>query len=330
MWQLREWWLPKEGNAPSEYEDAFRSAPERGRFAAADGATETSFSGRWAAALVATFVTAPPGFEADVDALASWLAPLQEAWSEAVPWDRLPWYALEKAQAGAFASLLGLELFPRPEGGAHWRASAVGDSELFHVRDGVLLRAWPVASAEEFGSRPRLLSSLPGQNRVALAEWARLSGEAEPTGRPPGPLPAEPGDRFYLTTDALAHWALSAAEAGEPAWETLWEIADEESFAALVSREREAHRLRNDDVTLVAFTVPAAWERIEEEFPTGTETLATPEPADDSASTALMSLQKALPASTASTADDRPPIARAGSRSRRSGDGRRRRSAPRA
>src|SRR5262245_30341580 len=103
MWQLREWWLPKEGNAPEEYEDAFRSAPDRGRFAVADGATETSFSGRWAAALVTAFAAAPPDWQADPDALAAWLAPMQHACQAAVPWDRLPWYALEKAQAGLFA-----------------------------------------------------------------------------------------------------------------------------------------------------------------------------------------------------------------------------------
>jgi hypothetical protein len=232
-------------------------------------------------------VTAPPTFGAEADVLAAWLEPLQQTWRAAVPWDRLPWYALEKAQAGAFASLLGLELFPREVGGAYWRASAVGDSIFLHVRGDSLLGAWPVASAGEFGNRPRLLSSLPGRNRLALAEWACTGGEAEP------------GDRFLLTTDALAHWALAAAEAGERSWEVLWEIEDAESFAALVTREREAHRLRNDDMTLVAFAVPDGWERVPEEAP-GAEAKgsAAPEPARDQSVHALVPYIKALPAHT--------------------------------
>jgi hypothetical protein len=246
-WQLREWWLPKAGNAPEEYEDAFRTRPEGGRFAVADGATETSFSGLWAAALVAAFAESPPAWEASEADLVAWLQPLQMAWHATVPWDRLPWYGLEKARAGAFASLLGMEFFPRPEGGALWRARALGDTVLCHVREGTLLAAWPVAAASQFGSRPRLLPSAPERTQVALDAWSHVEGEALP------------GDRFFLVTDAVGHWALAAHEAGEPPWETLWSIGDPEGLAALVAVEREARRLRNDDVTLVAFAVPESW-----------------------------------------------------------------------
>jgi len=252
MWQLREWWLPKEGNAPEEYEDAFRSLPERGRFAVADGATESSYTGIWAATLVAAFAEAPPDVEADAAALEVWLKPLQAAWHAAVPWDRLPWYGLEKAQAGAFASLLGLEFRPRADGGALWRAAALGDSILLQVREGEILLAWPVAAASEFGSRPRLLPSQPARTRAVLSAWSQTQGDALP------------GDRFFLVTDALGHWALTAAEAGEPPWETLWAIEDEGDFADFVAAERAAKRLRNDDVTLVAFSIPDRWSLPEE------------------------------------------------------------------
>jgi len=63
-----------------------------------------------------------------------------------------------------------------------------------------------------------------------------------------------------MTTDALAHWILTTFEAGERPWERLWEIADAEAFAAFVGEERAAHRMRNDDVTLVAFELPQPGE----------------------------------------------------------------------
>jgi hypothetical protein len=253
VWKLREWWLPKEGNSVEEYEDAFATRAELGRFAVSDGATETSFSGRWASLLVNAFVEAPPAPEVETDTLTAWLQPLQEAWHASVPWDRLPWYGLEKARAGAFASLLGFVLstpapFPSGKGEVEWRASGAGDSVLLQVRAGELLRTWPVSASSELGSRPYLLTSLPGRERVAQARWTETTGEAAP------------GDRFLMTTDALAHWILTTFEAGERPWERLWEIADAEAFAGFVDEERAAHRMRNDDVTLVAFEVPPTRE----------------------------------------------------------------------
>jgi hypothetical protein len=252
-WRLRIWWLPKDGNSVAEYEDASATWPEGGRFAVSDGATETSFSGRWASLLANAFIAAPPVEGVSAEALAVWLQPLQEEWHASVPWDRLPWYGLEKARSGAFATLLGVEFlvpnppapFPKGKGEILWRASGAGDSVLAQVRGSELVRTWPISASSELGSRPLLLSSLPGVDRVAEARWSHTTGEAAP------------GDRFFLTTDALSYWILAAAEAGGLPWERLWEIADAEAFRALVAEERAAHRMRNDDVTLVAFEVPA-------------------------------------------------------------------------
>ena len=42
--------LPKRGHSPEEYEDALAGDPRSGRFAVADGASESSFAGLWARA----------------------------------------------------------------------------------------------------------------------------------------------------------------------------------------------------------------------------------------------------------------------------------------
>ena len=108
--EVQTFWLPKQGNTAEEYEDAFAASVENRRFGVADGATESSFADIWAQALVEAFTQSPPnGIEFD-----DWLKPLQEAWHKNVSWDRLPWFAEEKAKSGAFATLLGLELFPAP------------------------------------------------------------------------------------------------------------------------------------------------------------------------------------------------------------------------
>jgi hypothetical protein len=258
-WALTGWWLPKLGNAVEEFEDAFAAGPGSGRFAVADGATESSFSGRWAQALTRAFVRQPPPWPPDPAALAAWLAPLQSEWKVSIPWERLPWYATEKAQAGAFATLLGLEFEPDATGdpGGTWRAISVGDSLLFQIREGELRLSWPVSSASQLGSRPLLLSSLPGRNTTAVRECVTIGGEARP------------GDRFLLMTDSPAKWFLTGLEAGGRPWERLLALPDKAAFEAWVAETREAHTMRNDDVTLAMLTVP-------ERLPEVTEALALP------------------------------------------------------
>src|SRR5262245_60712282 len=88
----RAFHLTKHGNKPDEYEDAHAANAEAGRFAVADGASESSFAALWARLLVEGFVKPikkPP-------AGSNWLEPLQKAWAAEVDGKPLPWYAEDK------------------------------------------------------------------------------------------------------------------------------------------------------------------------------------------------------------------------------------------
>ena len=108
----RVFWAPKAGNRTEEYEDAFwpvrgvNREGDRFRFAVADGATETSFSGLWAQLLVRSF-GAGTLRQAHFDAS---LRPARVSWRRAVSSKPLPWYAEAKVLDGAYAALLGVEL----------------------------------------------------------------------------------------------------------------------------------------------------------------------------------------------------------------------------
>jgi hypothetical protein len=228
----RAWSLCKRGNQSDEYEDAFAANPEAGRFAVADGASESSFAGLWAQLLV-------DGYTRRLEKTAgapSWLADLRYRWAKEVDDRPLPWYAEEKRLQGAFAAFVGLRLTA-----GRWRALAVGDSCLFHVRGGELLRAFPLESSTSFGNQPSLLgsrpSARPSQLQKARGQW-------------------QSGDRFLLMTDALAQWFLQQNEAGEkPATRIENELELEGAFAIWIEELRDRHVLRNDDVTLVAIRV---------------------------------------------------------------------------
>jgi hypothetical protein len=238
--------LGKRGNAAEDYEDAFAGNPAAGRFAVADGASEASFAGAWARALVEGFVAAAGKPWNDL----GWLPPLRQRWAEQVDKLSLPWYAETKREEGAFATLLALAIRPpRPDKLGNWRALAVGDSCLFHTRAGRFLTSFPLMASGEFGTRPHLLGSRqPGAHRPeegceqAHGHW-------------------QPRDRFLLMTDAMAQWFLQQTERGErplAAIDRLLEEAEPEAaFAAWVEERRDREALRNDDVTLVIIDVQA-------------------------------------------------------------------------
>jgi hypothetical protein len=238
----RHFLLSRRGHSPAECEDAAAADPERGRFAVADGAAESSFAALWARLLVQDFVLS----EEPPERLPQWLPAVQQRWEEAVRQSpaaaSLPWYLEAGVLRGAFATFLGLAL-----DGSGWQAVAVGDSCLFQVRQGSLLRAFPLARAADFGNAPWLVGSRTSAAEVPGKKAVRGWGEWEA------------GDRLWLMTDALAHWFLERAEAGGRPWDDLELVvrapAAEAAFATWVERLRDARELRNDDVTLMALAL---------------------------------------------------------------------------
>lgn len=230
-------WLPKKGNTEKEYEDAAWPLEETDvdtsefKCAVADGATEASFADIWARLLVKGYAESTP------------LKDIEKLWQEEIKGLELPWYATEKAESGAFAALIGLELRESSEGDGAWTAKAVGDSCLFHIRDGKLLKAFPLENGEDFNNAPRLLTSKPGDSEDQETMFESLSGSFEK------------GDVFLLLSDAIAGWALSLKENRTETIDKLLSLAGQEELEELTSALREektesgAPRMRNDDVT---------------------------------------------------------------------------------
>jgi len=248
-------WLPKSGSSETEYEDAFgpprlkapqRIKGDRARFAVADGATEASFSRQWAIQLVRGFVHEHIG----VQLTAGDLKPLQEKWERTIRRRSLSWYAEEKAEKGAFSSLLGLEIVDAlGDAGAAfgWRAVAVGDSCLFQVEHGKVVLAWPIGSSTEFGNSPNLLCSKAANNGTGLAGAGVQNAEGS----------CCQDTAFYLMTDALSCWFLREHERGAEPWRILADLGTEraQSFCDLVDGLRSRGEIKNDDVTLLRVEV---------------------------------------------------------------------------
>ncbi|MEV0277473.1 hypothetical protein AB0I22_13965 [Streptomyces sp. NPDC050610] len=229
-----------------------------------DGATESALAKDWARLLsrsVAEHAMKRPELLAGGTAFEEFAASAVAQWD---PWllqytqarvaegRPLKWYEHTKLAEGAFATLLTVRVDPDPGPGAgidveeaepawHWRAAALGDSCLFHLRDERLVQAFPVGDADEFGTVPDLFGSR-NHDAALLACRTRFT-----EGR------CRPGDRLFLMTDALAAWFLSAPDQ-KVAVHQLLEFSgpdDLSGFVDWLNSLRDRRQLRNDDVAVV-------------------------------------------------------------------------------
>ena len=256
---VQVFWTPKKGNSQDEYEDAYGCAVDDGRFAIADGATESSFAEIWSTILTQKFISAPPaGQPPPEQSLIDWVSPLQQEWHANIMWDRLPWFAEEKARKGAFATFLGMEFILEEEeeegvmdkllfmfkkqkqGGLRWKALTIGDSNMYQIRNDELLTSWPLTKGIQFTHRPTLISSNPESNEGVWDHFIYETGEFEE------------GDTFILATDAIAKWFLDRVELGEKPWQTLAKIKSEQDFENLVAELRSGLKMQNDDTTIIS------------------------------------------------------------------------------
>jgi hypothetical protein len=244
--QTQQFILPKEGSSDEECEDAVAVDSRALRFAVADGATEAFDARRWAVRLAEAWVG---GERAPLspEEFRPWLAE-QGAWLHA-SWEgrKLSWYAEEKRRAGSYAAFVGLRLEEAREACVmKWRAVALGDACLLHLRGGELLAAMPISNHEAFGSSPPLVPSSESLAASALARLVNAEGEAEP------------GDTFLLMTDALAAWYFETCARRDPAavrFDSLLAASENVALAGLVRRERESKRMKDDDVAAVRISV---------------------------------------------------------------------------
>jgi hypothetical protein len=238
---------PKAGASDAEFEDAVwpdrvceRNGLRRFRCAVADGATETSFSRSWAHLLVGAFAN---------DRLLGpeQLKSLRLRWRRGVE-RRLrtphPWYVDQKAESGAFAALVTLDLIEDAPDRGNWTSYALGDSCLVQIRGDELLAAFPLSASLAFNTRPRLVGSTLA-DPVEANDFCCMQGEWFPD------------DTFYLMSDAIACWFLKQVEADKQPWELLRNLGSEEMppFPEWLATLRRERAIKNDDVTVLRIDV---------------------------------------------------------------------------
>lgn len=233
--------LEKHGSAEREWEDAAAyDDGDRPRCIVVDGATEAYDARRWVEHLVSSFV-ADTGADLTREGLSRWFQQVQRLWVAGAP-DRFATVIEEHKfhQEGSFATFLGCRLIGLDGPEARWEAAALGDTVLFHVRDGRLLGCFPPLGPDDFGLSPDGIGTHPAGLETMLERITVASH------------PVRGGDVLYLATDALAQWLLRERNRDEVAlWARLAGLDHDATFAALVTDQRAIGRMHNDDVTLL-------------------------------------------------------------------------------
>lgn len=236
--------LPKRGNTEQEWEDGAAGSPRisgtgsNPRYIVVDGATEAYDSVRWVDHLVSSFVGAEAP-ELSRESMRQWFILMQQLWEAKAP--ARTSYIEERAFAqGSFATLLGCELTGLAGPCPTWHAVALGDTVIFHVRDGRLLTHFPKLAADDFGLNPDGVHTNPAhlENMLHNLDFAR--GELIP------------GDLLFLSTDAFAQWIVRFMQHdSQKVWDVLGRIDHPLSFERLVNDQRDVGEMKNDDVTLL-------------------------------------------------------------------------------
>ncbi|WP_005031484.1 hypothetical protein [Holophaga foetida] len=225
---------------PSDDRYAVCGLPRETRLALSDGATTTSEAGLWAELLARAGAEWRWPWALD-PRLHQRIQALRGIWGQE-GWKRLPqpppWFRIEGLERGAWATLLMVKIKEDT-----WWAQAVGDTCLLHLRGGQLIQSFPYTSSEEFQAAPCMVGSLPREGEALGTLPLRAKGKCRR------------GDLLLLATDALAkRWLQPEIEA--PPLEDWLEGGDPMAFEDWVARERAAHRLDDDDTTLMVYPCP--------------------------------------------------------------------------
>jgi hypothetical protein len=228
---------PRDGGALTE--DAVALNPEKGVYAISDGVTNAVDSGPLARLLVRHFAANPP--KSTDEMTTTWLRGVQADWSKETSslQGRNLWF-----NQGALgnATFVGAEVLEGPAG-PQVRVSAIGDSMIFVVRGGKLVKKFPLETSAQFSN---MVETIPSRGKaefpVHQVTWD-----------------VSPDDEVFMTTDALGKWVFTQLEHGQDPFAGLRAVKSADGWSKFVSAAREPRDgipMDVDDTALVRFVIP--------------------------------------------------------------------------
>jgi serine/threonine protein phosphatase PrpC len=224
----------KNGESKKGNQDSFKIDEQNKIFAISDGVSRSSFSNIWSKKIVEEFVKNP--FETktiDKIFLEKWLYPVKLNLDEEISKLDIPPMILDVAKEdGSSTTLLGGVI--KKEKKKKICLWAVGDTNIFQIRQNKINDLFPIKKLSGFTSKTFAITSFLDKNNIDFlyTEWSIRSG-----------------DILVLATDAFSQWFLDSYLKGQKPWKKMEKnMGKMEEF---IEKLRHDKKIENDDVTFI-------------------------------------------------------------------------------
>ncbi|MHB1492913.1 MAG: PP2C family serine/threonine-protein phosphatase [Thermoplasmataceae archaeon] len=233
--------FPKVGNKQEECEDYLLASDAKMRYAIADGASDSIFSGLWAKSLVDTFIDFE-NLSGDPEIVIDQICRRAiNAWHDKIEWNNLKWNVKNKSVLGSYSTFIGIDI-KKIEKNYRISCMAVGDSCSF-ILTGRRLESFPVKDTSGFGLHPNLLWSGHGEpifedSEIQLPDYEMKN------------YTVDERSGIVLASDAASKWIM---EGGVERVKTLLEKLpeDREYWDDL----RIKGEMKNDDISIITISL---------------------------------------------------------------------------
>ena len=246
--KIKKFSISKIGEEDKENKDSVDFNKFNGAFCISDGVSGASFSRDWSKLIVSNFIENP--FETNDVELSSWLGPIQKKWFDLVPWEKLQEKGegfYEKAQDGGSATFLGGHIL-EIEKQIILKLWAIGDSNLFVIRDWMCVDSFPIDDFEEFGIDPDMLFSMSKSidDKITCMKGTMIFKEFN----------LKKGDILIAASDSISEWFLKNKEnPSDQPWIELCGINSLDEFKNWVEDKVKCKNMKNDDSTLLVVEI---------------------------------------------------------------------------
>ena len=246
--KVKKFSISKIGENDDENKDSVDFNKNNGVFCISDGVSGASYSRDWSKLIVSNFIKNP--FETNNIELSSWLGPIQLEWYNLVPWEKLQEMDvnfLEKAQNGASATFLGGRIL-EIEKQIILKLWAIGDSNLFIIRDWMCIDSFPIDDFKKFGIDPDMLFSMSKSidGEIICMKGSMIFKE----------LNLQKNDIIIAASDSISEWFLKNKEnPSDQPWIELCGLNTMDEFKNWVEDKVKCKNMKNDDSTLLVIEI---------------------------------------------------------------------------
>lgn len=228
---------------------------ETNRFAIADGVAKSFEPAFWSKLLVEKFVK-DSGILNSKKYIDDWLESIRTEWQRLIDqkdWEKVQYFVRNRKNEPALSTFLGLEFSKREiineEQIIPFQFFNIGDTCLFHYRNGEFVKAWNYSSASDFNDYPNCLNS----KKIVQVKISKKDKKQLKVTRDLGE--AKLGDRIILATDGVAKWIFENIESKKDELNNkLFQIGDIDAFDKFIFECKSGDhgfRMDDDDSTLL-------------------------------------------------------------------------------